>query len=195
MAAKVNLAYIIGVAMGDGNLSRPNKRATRLRITCDAAYPGIENDICIALNLLFPKNKVSKVNGPRDTYFNISVYSNALDIYMPWKVGKGSKFKQNVRVPGWIFRDNMYISACLRGLIQTDGSVYSDRGYKMVNFTNNILDLATDVKSMMEILGYQPKIYSASQKSSRPKYTVRLSRDVNRFIAEISLKKENEQIC
>ena len=35
---KNTLAYIIGVAIGDGNLSNPNGRAVRLRVTCDTKY-------------------------------------------------------------------------------------------------------------------------------------------------------------
>ena len=42
---KNNLAYIIGIALGDGNLSNPNKRAVRLRITCDTGYPGLIENI------------------------------------------------------------------------------------------------------------------------------------------------------
>jgi len=34
-------AYLIGVALGDGNLSNPNGRAVRLRITCDTKYPAL----------------------------------------------------------------------------------------------------------------------------------------------------------
>jgi DNA-binding transcriptional regulator WhiA len=32
-------SYIIGLALGDGNLSNPNGRALRLRISCDKKYP------------------------------------------------------------------------------------------------------------------------------------------------------------
>lgn len=39
------LSYIVGVALGDGNLSNPNGRALRLRITCDEKYPGIANEM------------------------------------------------------------------------------------------------------------------------------------------------------
>lgn len=83
-----------------------------------------------------------------------------------------------------------FIRACLRGLIQTDGSIYSDRGYKMVNFTNNIKMLADDVKDMIEKLGYQPKIYQTKQRSGNPKYTVRLSRGVDDFVVELALQKK-----
>jgi hypothetical protein len=34
-------AYVIGLAIGGGNLSNPNGRAVRLRITCDTKYPAL----------------------------------------------------------------------------------------------------------------------------------------------------------
>lgn len=50
------LAYIVGVALGDGNLSNPNGRAVRLRITCDAKYPLLSQKIIANLKILLPKN-------------------------------------------------------------------------------------------------------------------------------------------
>ena len=182
-------SYIIGVALGDGNLSIPNGRATRLRITCDSKYPDIAEEITLSLKKIFPKNKVSIVAGPRNTYFNISVYSNRLNEIIPWKVGAGSKFEQDVSVPDWIKIDKELSRNCLRGLLQTDGSVYADRGYLMVNFTNNTLSLANDVMEIMTTLGYSPKLYIASQKSIHPKYTVRLSKRTEDFVRHIGLYK------
>jgi hypothetical protein len=54
-------AYVIGVAIGDGNLSSPNGRAVRLRITCDTKYPVLIAKIRSALETLLPRNKVSVV--------------------------------------------------------------------------------------------------------------------------------------
>lgn len=59
----------------------------------------------------------------------------------------------------------------------------------MVNFTNNTLALAQDVLEVIESLGYKPKLYKAAQKSLNPKYTVRLSREVDKFLSEIKLQK------
>ena len=70
-----NLAYIIGVALGDGNLSNPNGRAIRLRVTCDLKYPKIIERICLTIQKLFPKNKVSIVKRI-DSCCDISCYSN-----------------------------------------------------------------------------------------------------------------------
>lgn len=50
-------AYVIGLAIGDGNLSNPNGRAVRLRITCDKKYPILLRKIAISLKKYCPKIK------------------------------------------------------------------------------------------------------------------------------------------
>ena len=184
---KKTLAYVVGVALGDGNLSNPNGRAIRLRVTCDSRYPGIQNEIQAALRTLLPKNRVATV--PRKaTFLDISAYSNHFADWMPWQVGKGSKLVQNARVPEWIFSQPVFVKECLRGLIQTDGSIYIDRGYKMINFTNACEPLVSDVISMVKMIGFRPTI-SKVNKELRTKYTVRIARDVDKFINTLNLKK------
>src|SRR3989338_7028818 len=135
-------AYIIGLAIGDGNLSNPNNRATRLRITCDTKYPILIKTIATSLELLFPENKV-----------NIQ------------------KSKINY----------------LRGLIETDGCIYTDRGYKMVIFSTIIEKLANEVYAFINSLGFAPKIYKIQppkepEWDQKIKYQVRLSKDVQKLL-------------
>ena len=99
---KITLAYIIGVALGDGNLSNPNGRAVRLRITCDTRYPELIKKISKALKQVCPKNKVAIINGSKKSYVNISCYSNKWEKLLGWKAKDGSKFIQKVSVPEWI---------------------------------------------------------------------------------------------
>jgi len=108
---------------------------------------------------------------------------------MPWKVGEGSKIAQNAHVPDWILGDSIFSKACLRGLIQTDGCIYTDRGYRMVNFTNNIEKLAFDVRNMMEVLGFEPNYSKTVNDRGNFKYTVRVSRNAERFIRTLQLYK------
>lgn len=182
-------AYIIGAALGDGNLSCPNRRTTRLRITCDSRYPKLADEIVTNLKLLFPKNKVALVRRRKNTCFDISIYTNGLNQLLPWQVNQGTKFSQGAHAPQWIFTNKDTIRSCLKGLIQTDGSIYSDRGYVMVNFSNNIKALAVDVENMIIALGYAPRLYETPQKSGKPKFTVRLTKNVGKFIEEIQLTK------
>lgn len=94
-------AYIIGIALGDGNLSNPNGRAVRLRITCDRKYPYLIKQIISSIKKLLPDNKVSIVIRAK-TFLDISCYSNYWEKFLGWKVGLGPKHKQNVSVPKWI---------------------------------------------------------------------------------------------
>jgi hypothetical protein len=176
-------AYVIGLAIGDGNLSNPNGRATRLRITCDTKYPALIAKIQSSLQRLLPGNKVSLVLS-KGNYLNVSVYSNSLEPLLGWQAAGGSKRSQRVRVPAWICQDTTLSIHCLRGLIETDGAVYRDRGYPMVAFSTVIPDLGKQIDQMIRDLGFRCRLYPTrrSSETSPYKYQVRLSRDVARFL-------------
>jgi DNA-binding transcriptional regulator WhiA len=190
LKSKKTLAYIIGVALGDGNLSNPNGRAIRLRITCDARYPKLAQDIINALKFLLPQNAVSKVYVPgQKKFFNISVYSNKLTEWIPWKTGRGPKEVQRPRVPIWILQERKFAAECLRGLLQTDGSIYRDRGYLMVNFTNHSHPLIKDVQTMLSDAGFRPTLSVTPAKGGKIKYTVRVARQPEKLIKYLKLYK------
>lgn len=176
-------AYVIGLAIGDGNLSNPNGRAVRLRITCDTKYPILIARISSALRELLPKNKVNIVRG-NGNYVNVSVYSNHLELLLGWKASGGSKARQRISIPEWITADRSLTICCLRGLIETDGAIYEDRGYPMVIFSTVIPALASQVHAMMCALGYRARLYStgAALPYASRKFQVRLSKDVRAFV-------------
>lgn len=184
------LAYIIGIALGDGNLSNPNGRSTRLRVTCDNKYPLLIQKIVKSIQILLPNNKVSIIYR-KDNCVDISSYSNYWESILGWQVGSGSKLQQNVSIPSWIFKCDEHKIACLKGLIETDGSVYTDRGYKTVMFVSSIPNLARDVLTLIESLGFSPRVYQVSNSSSHisKRYNIRLSRAVDKFLEIISPEK------
>lgn len=181
-------AYVIGVALGDGNLSNPNGRAVRLRISCDTKYPFLLEHIKKSVQQLMPKNKVGFVKTPRRCV-DISCYSNLWESILGWKAKEGSKYIQRVKIPEWIKRSRTCIKECLRGLMQTDGSLYHDRGYLMVNFTSSIPSLANDTFSLIQKLGYKPNMQIFAYTYKKTKYTIRVSKDSRRFVQEIELWK------
>ncbi len=186
-----NLAYIIGVALGDGNLSNPNGRAVRLRVTCDLKYPFLISKIQTALKIAFPNNKVSLVKRS-DHCVDISCFSNKLESLLGWKADLGSKFVQQAGIPKWIFSNAKYIIPCLRGLLETDGSIYLDRGYKAVFFTTVIPGLSEDFYEMVSILGFNFKRYTIEPKTnynSKTRYNLRLTRNVQEFLNLIQPEK------
>lgn len=185
---KIEIAYITGVALGDGNLSNPNGRAVRLRITCDLIYPKIIKKIIKNLKIVAPKNKVSTIKR-KGNCLDISCYSNDWENILGWKVG--SKLKQSVSVPSWIKKEKEYAKVCLCGLIETDGSIYFDRGYKMINFVNHGGKLSNDVVYMIRLLGFSPTI-NIINVGLKKKYTVRVAKNVDEFIKLLNIKKKPE---
>lgn len=185
-----HLAYITGVAIGDGNLSNPNKRAIRLRVSCDTKYPEIIKEICSSIKIILPKNKVSLVK-KKGNCVDISCYSNNWGKWLDWKYDKGPKYEQVIRIPKWIKNDSDYSKPCLKGLFQTDGSIYYDRKYIMVNFVTTITGLGDEIVKIITKLGFKPKIYilGVRGKIHHTKYTIRISKNVSDFIKTINLTK------
>ena len=185
---KNHLAYIIGIALGDGNLSNPNGRAVRLRITCDKKYENIIKNIISSLNIILPKNKISIINRG-DNCVDISCYSNKLEEYLGWKANDGSKYNQKVSVPDWIKFEEDFTLKCLRGLFETDGSIYFDRKYVMVNFVTIIPNLHKDVVEMIKEIGFKPNIQIHRQLNRKDKYTIRITKNAKDFIELVGINK------
>lgn len=185
---KNNLAYIIGVALGDGNLSNPNGRATRLRVSCDTKYPNLIKNITSSLRKLLPNNKVSTVKR-KDNCIDISCFSNKLEDLLGWRVGYGSKEKQRVSVPQWVKSNRKYTLVCLKGLFETDGSVYLDRKYLMANFVTIIPSLANDVMGMISDLGFKPNIQIFKEENGKLKHTIRISKNTEEFVKLVGISK------
>lgn len=183
-----NTAYVIGLAIGDGNLSNSNGRAVCLRITCDNKYPVLKSRIRNSLKILLPENKISEYLRSKNCT-DVYCSSNSLESILGWKAKNGSKYKQNVRVPGWIFSKKIYIKKCLKGLFETDGSIYKDRNYTYINFTTIIEDLKSDVVKMIEILEYKSNLSKVMQPSGKYKYVVRICTRSKEFIKEVDIEK------
>lgn len=181
------LSYVVGIALGDGNLSNPNGRAVRLRISCDVKYPLLVNKIEQSLKLLLPQNRVSRVNRRRNNCVDLSCYSNQWPELLGWQVG--AKLLQQVKIPEWIFSNKKYAKFCLQGLIETDGSVYTDRKYKTVMFVNKSKELAEGVDRIFKDLGFHSKIYKLVKNQTSFLYHVRLSKDVFRFLKLVNPEK------
>ncbi|PIR41111.1 MAG: hypothetical protein COV31_03140 [Candidatus Yanofskybacteria bacterium CG10_big_fil_rev_8_21_14_0_10_46_23] len=165
--------------MGDGNLSNPNGRAIRLRITCDKKYPQLIKNFQKVIKKVLPNNKISLIK--RDGgCLDISCYSNKWPKILGWK--PGPKASQISGIPNWIKSDKKYLTHCLKGLIETDGCIYKDRGYKMIGFTSTIENLSKDVFYGMATLGFKPRIYKVKLPKKLARFNVRLAKNVEMFI-------------
>ncbi len=185
-------AYIIGLALGDGNLSNPNGRGIRLRISCDCKYPLLIEKIQKSVQLLLPNNIVSLKKTQNKNCIEISCYSNLWPEILGWKT-LGSKYRQLSDVPDWVKNNKQYSINCLRGLIETDGSIYTDRNYLTVMFVSIIPNLAQSFYDMVTALGFKPHMYEIIPKSkwnSKKIYHIRISKRVKEFIKLIKPEKK-----
>jgi intein/homing endonuclease len=114
------LAEFLGIMIGDGSLTDYQVRITLNRYT-DIGYASFVEKLIKELFDVSPviiRHKLDKSN-------DIVVYSKNLTGFLE-EVGlkKGNKIKNNIDMPHWIKRNRAFKVACLRGLVDTDGSFY-----------------------------------------------------------------------
>ena len=132
----INLAELTGIVLGDGGITSSQLKITLNKET-ESEY--IEY-VCKLLHLLF-KEKPGKFfyGGKQIKVCNICLNGVNLIKFLA-KIGlkPGNKVKNQVCVPFWIIDKRVYYIPCLRGLVDTDGSVYSHRhttkGFKCFNY-------------------------------------------------------------
>lgn len=132
-------AYILGLYLGDGYLSRSRgHRAYRLRISLDERYPGIIQEAHDALLTLLPENRVGSVQRPGCV--ELSSYSNEWPALLP-QHGPGRKHTRPIALAPWQQAiTDAHPLALLRGLYHADGSrsqnIVKGRNYPRYLFAN-----------------------------------------------------------
>lgn len=73
---------------------------------------------------------------------------------------RGNKVENQISVPKWIYEKEKFMVACLRGLIDTDGSIYerSEDGYTVVNFKNRSKSLLNDFTKLNTKIGIKSSL-------------------------------------
>ena len=121
---KILLAEFIGIMLGDGNLYCNNKGQYVIRITGDLNKDKKYHEDFIS-NLFYGLfNKEMRVQIYPDRRVLCCYSKHIFDQLISFGLKHGNKLENNVGISDWIFDDDKYVMACLRGLIDTDGSVF-----------------------------------------------------------------------
>lgn len=159
------LAEFIGVVLGDGSITK-RQIVIYLHYRDDAEYG--EFVAKLARNLFsVPVAKYFR----ESCSINMFVISrSALVDFFVTQLGLsiGNKVKHQVDLPQWIKRNKKFAVASLRGLMDTDGSVFAERHningkvytYPRLVFTNYSKPLIVTVFRVLKNLGFAPKIRS-----------------------------------
>ena len=156
-----DLAEFFGIMLGDGGLTH---------FQC-VVYLNSETDQDFAyfvkglVKELFNLDAQIYASGSEKVW-RVSISSVDLVKYLTHKgLSVGNKVHLQVDVPLWIKSRSVYIKACLRGLIDTDGCFvlhkYKVNGkqyvYPKIAFTNRSMPLLNFVYEALKNLGYTPK--------------------------------------
>jgi intein/homing endonuclease len=116
------------------------------------------------------------------------VYNKNIDTLFGWSMHEGKKIDQEIRIPSWIESDPISTKFFIKGLFESDGSIYSDRGYKMANLVSYNQELVQYANEKITQFGFVPRIYTLREKNGM-KHTLRISKNVDEFIALFNIQK------
>ena len=157
----LELAEFYGIMLGDGSLhktfyhnSREDKRGVyTLRVIGDSRL-----DREYHLNYVKPiieklfniKVRVCRHKNTNAMYLECHS-KNLVDFFDKLGFPPGNKIKNKLRIPNWIKRNPEFLKVCLRGLYDTDGSVYklTNQNSHQICFTNVNSFLMKDVRDSL----------------------------------------------
>jgi len=146
----IELAEFIGILLGDGNLNNNN-----LRVILDVREFHYKKYVKGLFKKLFNCGiNECKVKAKQAIVLYKS-NKTIMDIIEGYGLKKGNKMKNDMGIPKWIKKEKLLLRWCLRGLIDTDGTVSFDkRDCKiLVGFCSYSPKLLQDVKESLEKFG------------------------------------------
>ena len=156
------LAEFFGIMMGDGGMSKGQICIT-LHHKDDLEF---SNYVTKLITMLF-KVTPSVINIAKHSVNRILVSRSGLVKYLN-SLGLviGNKIKQKIDIPDWIKKDKIYLKACIRGLVDTDGCIIQHRykvngkqySYKKVAFTTMSSPLRESVFKALKSWNFNPRI-------------------------------------
>lgn len=184
------LAEFMGILAGDGNsysLRRGKKVGVyTIRIAGDSRHDKeyLEEFVANLGKDLFKLNpKLRKLKGKNALH--LVFYSKQLvnllsDIGFP----SGDKIKNNIGIPSWIKNDRNLLKAYIRGVIDTDGSIFrmsnKDPNLIRIGFTNHNPKLLNECRQSFEKLRFKP-----SKIIRGKKFVISRKENISRYLEEI----------
>lgn len=172
-----HLAEFIGILLGDGHLT-----PTQVTVTLgkkELLYAKYVEDLIKKLFKADPRTIIDK-RGDRTVYFGSTRI-------VRWLCSMGlayNKTKAQVNIPKWCFSNKSVMRSVIRGLFDTDGSVYSLRYGLQISLCNRSQPLLSSAREILLILGYHP-----SRISDGRIYLTRQS-DINNYVKNIGFQNK-----
>ncbi len=203
VAINKDLAEFVGAVIGDGNLWN-DETHYRVELTGDPVldksyYEEFMSPLIENLFGLKPSIKV-RSRGLRLRIHSKKVFKALTDIGVPARKGKC----YNVQIPNVIKNNAAFLKACIRGIMDTDGSLFfADKGYRKdyptIEISTTSEKLAKDIK--IALVDWDFRIGFRLQKTTKfaPRYIISLNgvEMVNRWVKEIGFSnpRHSKKCC
>lgn len=143
------LAEFLGILLGDGHIT-----PTQVTVTLGTKeYEYVKYVAVLMQDLFGVKAKILLIKDGHHV-----VYIGSMEI-VNWLLSMGltrNKVRDQVDIPKWIFSRKSYMKNTLRGLWDTDGSIYSLKFGVQMSFTNKSIPLLISVRKLLLNLNFNP---------------------------------------
>lgn len=187
------LAELIGYLLGDGCISSyTDKEKQKACYYVGLTFHTEENKQHNRAQKLFRETLGEKLNEERpegENIVHLKAYGKKfVEFFELIGLESGDKVENQVSAPDWIYDDKEFIKACLRGLVDTDGSIYtrSEDGYTVVNFKNRSKNLLNDFTEMCL------EINIKASKAGEYDRQIASQKEVQNFLEKVSPIKAQE---
>jgi len=146
-------AEFLGIYFGDGSISdNPPVIVISLSYSTEKEYALFISKL---IKKVF-KTKAGMVQGKRTDNVQVQIYRISLVRFFE------ANIKRNFGIPAWIKENSNYLTSCLRGIMDSEGSVYRvERGRRRIRVELKIYNqkLLEDVCEALKSLNFHPCIY------------------------------------
>jgi len=201
------LAEFVGIVLGDGNIhqyrvfvkgkSKGSNYAVRIAgdSVKDIAYIG--GFVPRLIESLFGiKPSIYKQPGKNELFVIVS-RKIIVEFLIEMGLKSGNKIKNQTTIPAWIWKNEDYLKACLRGLIDTDGSIYELKpnwpGLFQLTFENWNVTLLRDTRKAFLKLGFKASQISGNRTEFGTKFYLTRKDQIAKFYKEIGFSNPRKQ--
>ena len=157
-----HLAEFVGIVLGDGGITK-----SQIMITVNSKDDKEYGEFLYSLAEKLFDVHVGICHSKKWNVTKYIISRSELVRFFIEKLGlkKGNKIKQQVDIPDWIKQNKFYSIACVRGLVDTDGCIFTHRykvngkfySYKKLCFTSYSLPLRQSVFNILKENGLNPR--------------------------------------